>query len=171
MKSMRWGRWLLVPVAAAGIWYVALLSGLVAVGVLDALCPADEMVSGLCTAPWHATAVDVLIVAYAAVTAFGIVVVCGFLAPAHKLTVALIAFVRRPVRSLCRQRGHDVAAVHRSGRGRLGRARPRRVAMEQPCDATLTHAVGFRHRPVSEARRSNVPAQARASEWRRRLHP
>jgi hypothetical protein len=93
MKSMRWGRWLLVPVAAAGIWYVALLSGLVAVGVLDALCPADEMVSGLCTAPWHATAVDVLIVAYAAVTAFGIVVVCGFLAPAHKLTVALIAFV------------------------------------------------------------------------------
>jgi hypothetical protein len=154
MKSMRWGRWLLVPVAAAGIWYVALLSGLVAVGVLDALCPADEMVSGLCTAPWHATAVDVLIVAYAAVTAFGIVVVCGFLAPAHKLTVALIAFV-------C---GALFAAF-------AGRARPRRVAMEQPCDATLTHAVGFRHRPVSEARRSNVPAQARASEWRRRLHP
>ena len=91
--SGRVGRWLLVPVAAAGIWYVALLSGLVAVGVLDALCPAEQMISGFCTAPWHATAIDVLVGAYAAATAFGIVVVCGFLAPANKFTVALIAFI------------------------------------------------------------------------------
>lgn len=91
--SVRLARWVLVPVAAAGIWYAALLSGLVAVGVLDAFCPAAEMISGLCTAPWHATAVDVLVVAYAAATAFGIVVVCGFLAPAKKFTVALIAFM------------------------------------------------------------------------------
>ena len=93
MKSVRWGRWLLVPVAACGIWSVALRSGLAAVGVLDALCPAEEMISGFCTAPWHATSVDVLIVASAAATAFGIVVVCGFLAPANKFTVALIAFL------------------------------------------------------------------------------
>jgi hypothetical protein len=93
MKPVRWGRWLLVPVAAAGIWSVALLSGFAAVGVLDALCPAEQMISGFCTAPWHATSVDVLIVAYVAATAFGIVVVCGFLAPANKFTVALIAFL------------------------------------------------------------------------------
>src|SRR5262245_59079514 len=92
MTPVRLARWLLVPVAAAGIWAVALLSGLAAVGVLDALCPAEEMISGFCVAPWHATAVDVLIAAHAAATAFGIVVGCGFLAPAHKFTVALIAF-------------------------------------------------------------------------------
>ena len=92
MKVVRLGRWLLVPVAAFGIWSVALLSGIAAVGVLDALCPAEQMISGFCTAPWHATAVEGLIVAYAATTAFGIVVVCGFLAPANKFTVALIAF-------------------------------------------------------------------------------
>ena len=93
MKPVQLGRWLIVPLAAAGIWYAALLSGLVAVGVLDALCPAEQMISGLCTAPWHAPAVDALVAAYAAATAFGIVVVCGFLAPAHKFTVALSAFV------------------------------------------------------------------------------
>jgi hypothetical protein len=93
MKPVRLGRWLLVPVAAVGIWSVALLSGFLAVGVLDALCPAEQMISGFCIAPWHAPAVDALIVTYAAATAFGIVVMCGLLAPAHKFTVALIAFL------------------------------------------------------------------------------
>lgn len=93
MKPVRLGRWLLVPVAAAGIWAVALVSGLAAVAVLDALCPADAMISGFCTAPWYGISVDVLILADAAATAFGIVVVCGFVAPANKFTVALIAFL------------------------------------------------------------------------------
>ena len=97
MKAARLGRWLLVPLAAAGIWAVALLSGLAAVGVLDALCPADAMISGFCAAPWYAPSVDALILADAAATAFAIVVVCGFVAPANKFTVALSAFLRGAV--------------------------------------------------------------------------
>jgi hypothetical protein len=85
-------RWLLVPVAAAGIWYAALLSGLAAVSVLDMFCPAEQMISGMCAAPWHATAVELLVVIFAAAAAFAIVVVCALVAPAHRLSVAVIAF-------------------------------------------------------------------------------
>lgn len=86
-------RWLLVPVTAAAVWYGALIAGLYGVEVLDAFCPPEQIESGMCNASWHAPAVDVLIIAMAALAAFGVVVAPAAIAPGHRFIVALSMFV------------------------------------------------------------------------------
>jgi hypothetical protein len=85
-------RWALVPLSAVAVWYLTFIFGLAAVGVLDTLCPADLMVSGLCTAWWHAPAVETLILACTVIVAVGLVILPGLIAPAWKFPVALIAY-------------------------------------------------------------------------------
>ena len=49
---MRWVRWLLVIPGAWLAWSVALVSGLAVHSALEALCPAEQVISGMCTATW-----------------------------------------------------------------------------------------------------------------------
>jgi hypothetical protein len=85
-------RWLLVPVAALAAWYGALVLGLVGIGVLDALCPPEQFVSGLCTAPWYGPAFDGLALLCSAVAAAGIVLLPALAAPARRIAVAGCAY-------------------------------------------------------------------------------
>jgi hypothetical protein len=86
-------RWLAVPLSVVAVWWALLLLGIFSVGVLDALCPADLMISGMCTAPWHPPAFDALVVVYAALVSAGVVLVPAWLAPAHRFAVALSAYL------------------------------------------------------------------------------
>jgi len=85
-------RWLAVPLSAIAVWYGLLLLGIASVGALDSLCPAELMISGVCTAPWYAWAVDALVLVYTALVSAGVVLVPGFLAPSHRFYVALCAY-------------------------------------------------------------------------------
>lgn len=85
-------RWLLVPVTAFAVWYGALITGIAAVTALDALCSPEQMVSGACTASWHAISVDILTFVLAAVAALGIVLAPASVAPSHQFAVAVTAF-------------------------------------------------------------------------------
>lgn len=85
-------RWLLVPVTALAVRYVALITGIAAITALDALCPPEQMVPGACTAGWHAVSVDVLTLVLAALAALGIVLAPASVAPSHGFAVAATAF-------------------------------------------------------------------------------
>jgi hypothetical protein len=86
-------RWLLVPVVPFAVWYAALALGLVGVGLLDGVCPAEQVVSDHhCIAPWYSTSVEVLIIAMVTLAAFGIVVGPALVAPSHPATVAIAMF-------------------------------------------------------------------------------
>jgi hypothetical protein len=89
---MRIVRWLLVPPAAFAAWVGALLLGLAGINALDALCPPDLMISGVCTAAWHPPAMRVLEAVCAAVAAAGVVVAPALIAPAYRVAVATICF-------------------------------------------------------------------------------
>lgn len=66
-------RWVLVPVTAFAVWFGTLLVGIGGSSLLDALCPPDLMISGICTAPWHGPAMTALETMCAAVAAVGFV--------------------------------------------------------------------------------------------------
>jgi len=86
-------RWILVPVTAFSVWAALLLTGLMGVDVLDSLCPPDLMISGLCTAWWHRPAMTGLEMICAGLAAAGFVALPARVAPAHRVTVALLCFV------------------------------------------------------------------------------
>ncbi len=90
---MRTIRWLVVPLSAVAVWTAALLLGLAGITVLDSLCPPDLMVSGLCTASWHAPAVKGLEMICAAFAAAGVVAVPTVIAPHHRVQVAAVCLV------------------------------------------------------------------------------
>jgi hypothetical protein len=85
-------RWVAVPISGIAVWYVLLLLGIASVGVLDSLCPAELMISGMCTAPWHAQAFDALVLVYTGLVSAGVILVPAFLAPSHRFYVALAAY-------------------------------------------------------------------------------
>jgi hypothetical protein len=45
-------RWILTPVASISAWYLALFSGIMLLTIAESYCPADEVISGTCVAPW-----------------------------------------------------------------------------------------------------------------------
>jgi hypothetical protein len=89
---MKFLRWAMVAPASVLAWYVALVVGFMAASTLDYFCPADQMESGLCMAWWHVYAMDTLVVAFAAIAAFLVVLCATLVAPSHKLQVAWAAF-------------------------------------------------------------------------------
>jgi hypothetical protein len=86
-------RWALVPVTAFGVWVGTLLIGIGGSSLLDSLCPPDLMISGICTAPWHAPAMTALEMACAAIAAVGFIALPAMVAPAHHIPVAVGCFV------------------------------------------------------------------------------
>jgi hypothetical protein len=85
-------RWVLVPLSGVAVWYAVLLVGIAGFGLLDRFCPPELIVSGACTAGWHAPAVEALVLLCTAVVSAGIVVVPALVAPAGRFQVAVLAY-------------------------------------------------------------------------------
>ena len=61
--------------------------------ILDALCPPDQIESGMCIAPWYDSAFDAAVCFCAALAAFLIVTLASITAPSHKRVVASVVYV------------------------------------------------------------------------------
>lgn len=81
-------RWLAIVPAALGVWWLTLLLGLGLADVAILLCPPEELISGMCAAPWYRYVEGGLIMGCAGLAAVLIVVVSAVLAPSHRLCVA-----------------------------------------------------------------------------------
>jgi hypothetical protein len=90
MKILRW--LLVLPVAVIG-WYLGLIVALLLHATGEHLCPAEEIVSGYCTAPWMAYVDDFALVLGSLLCGALVVVFPTLVAPLHRGTVAVIAFV------------------------------------------------------------------------------
>ena len=91
--QMRIVRWVLMVPAAVVAWFVALFLGVALLGGLTRLCPANQMVSGMCTAPWYDGASEMAIAFGAAMAAAFSLIACTAIAPTHKRVSAIITFV------------------------------------------------------------------------------
>jgi hypothetical protein len=86
-------RWILIPPAAVAAWYLAFVIGIALEVGLNALCPADQVVSGWCIAPWYRGASNALLWFGAGLAALLVLFACTLLAPTHKRHVAIVTFV------------------------------------------------------------------------------
>jgi hypothetical protein len=85
-------RWLAIPPAMIGCWYLALIAGMLAYGFAEWFCPREEMISGFCMADWFAAADQAARCFGAAVAAAMMVAVATLLAPSQKRRVAIGVF-------------------------------------------------------------------------------
>ena len=92
-QPMRLLRWLLIIPAAVVAWYAAIILALVMHAGLDILCPAEQMISSLCVAPWYEAASNAVVCVGAGLAALLIMLACTSLAPAYKKQVAVATFV------------------------------------------------------------------------------
>jgi lysylphosphatidylglycerol synthetase-like protein (DUF2156 family) len=89
-----------VPAAAAGAWAVAIAVGVVLHDLIERMCPPEDFVSGLCTAPWFPFAERVVFCVSAALAAGLIVVACTFAAPRRRTVVAVVVLIIGTVAAL-----------------------------------------------------------------------
>src|SRR5262245_52219805 len=89
---MRIVRWILLPIVCIAAWIVALFTGIVAHAVAEFFCPADQMISRMCVAPWFETLDDGPMRLFSAFAAALIIMSCYFTAPAARVYVTWIVF-------------------------------------------------------------------------------
>ena len=94
---LRWLRWLLVLPVAWLSWIVAAMVALTLYTIAETLCPREQMISGLCTAPWFDHAERAILSFGAGLAAALITVSCTLLAPSHRRVVVVVTpvIVRR----------------------------------------------------------------------------
>jgi hypothetical protein len=85
-------RWVLLIPAAVAAWFVGLFLGIALLGVLARMCPENQMVSRMCTAPWYDGASTAAIAFGAAMAAVFIMIACTAIAPTHKRVAAVCTF-------------------------------------------------------------------------------
>jgi hypothetical protein len=90
MKILRW--LLVVPVAVIG-WYLGLIVAILLHMTGEHLCPAEEIVSGFCTAPWMAYVDDFAMALGSLLCGAMVVLFPTLVAPSHRGMVAVVAFV------------------------------------------------------------------------------
>ena len=89
---MRVLRWILLPIVCIAAWIAALFTGIVAHSIAESSCPADQMVSGMCVAPWFEALDAWLVRFFSAFAAALIIASCYFTAPAARVVVAWVVF-------------------------------------------------------------------------------
>jgi hypothetical protein len=89
MKILRW--LLVIPVAVIG-WYIGLIVAILVHATGEHLCPAEEIVSGFCTAPWMAYVDDFALALGSILCGILVVLFPALLAPSHRGTVAAVAY-------------------------------------------------------------------------------
>src|ERR1041385_4338943 len=85
-------RWALLPVACLVGYIAACIVGDVALGVAELFCPADQMVSGSCIAPWFERLEDCVSYFCAGLAAAFVVIAAFAMAPVKRAWVAWCAF-------------------------------------------------------------------------------
>jgi hypothetical protein len=83
-------RWLAIPAAIVAAWALAILLGIGLFEVAIRFCPSDDMVSGMCVAPWYRYVEGGIVVGCAGVAAALILAVSVLLAPSHRVAVAAV---------------------------------------------------------------------------------
>ena len=73
-------------------WYFAFLLGIGMIKAIGSLCPAEEMVSGVCIAWWATYAERGAYIFCAGLAAFLVVVSAAIIAPSHRVIVARVSF-------------------------------------------------------------------------------
>jgi hypothetical protein len=91
-KMFKTLRWLLIPVACIAAWYVALVVGIVLLGVAESFCPSDQTVSGSCIAPWFPAVETGIFCFSTALSAVLVVTAAFFVAPAARVLVVWLTF-------------------------------------------------------------------------------
>lgn len=86
-------RWLLVVPMAALAWVTAFAMSLAVHSVIDMYCPERYLISGACSWEWAMFAQDVLVVAGSSLSAIMFIMTATLTAPAHKLRVAIWAYI------------------------------------------------------------------------------
>src|SRR4249920_3848879 len=86
-------RWILVPFAAWLAWGVAVFVGFELEALASYLCPKDQMVSDMCTAPWYGVALTSIFCIGAAMAAGLVVLLCTLIAPGSREQVARFVYV------------------------------------------------------------------------------
>jgi hypothetical protein len=89
---MRVVRWILLPIVCIAAWIAALFAGIVADSVAEFFCTADQMVSGMCVAPWSEILAAWLVRFFCAFAAALIVASYYFTAPTARTLVAWVVF-------------------------------------------------------------------------------
>lgn len=84
-------RWFAVLPAALAGWFLALALGLAAHSLGFAFCPADEIVSGACVAPWFGTFESTLQIVFAGLAGALVVFLAAAAAPRNRSIVAWCA--------------------------------------------------------------------------------
>ena len=85
-------RWTLIVPTAWAAWCLVLAIGFGLSNLADALCPADQVVSGMCTAAWHERFMKANFCSCAALAAALILISCTLMAPHHRRVVSIIVF-------------------------------------------------------------------------------
>jgi hypothetical protein len=85
-------RWLLViPLTITG-WFVGLFTGLLILQIGEWTCPQEQIVSGMCTAPWIHFVFSTAVVFGSFIAAAFMVAVPSLIAPSHKYQIARLCF-------------------------------------------------------------------------------
>ncbi len=85
-------RWVLTPIASIAAWYVALFVGIIMLGIAESFCAADEMISGMCVAPWFRAVESGIFCSSTAMSAVFVVTAAFSVAPAAKARIAWLAY-------------------------------------------------------------------------------
>jgi hypothetical protein len=89
---MRVLRWIFLPIVCIAAWIAALFAGTIAHSIAESFCPAEQMISGMCVAPWFETLHTWLIRFFSAFAAALVISSAYFIAPAARPPVAWIVF-------------------------------------------------------------------------------
>jgi hypothetical protein len=89
----QWQRWVLIVPLVGAAWYGSIACGLLLVNWLTHLCPAAELISGMCTAHWYRPSVAAVACFVSALAAVLIVLSCGWMAPYRKRVVVITTLV------------------------------------------------------------------------------
>jgi hypothetical protein len=110
---LRWLRWLLVLPVAWLSWIVAAMVALTLYTIAETLCPREQMISGLCTAPWFDHAERAILSLGAGLAAALITVSCTLLAPSHRRVVVVVTLLAGSAIALSMglKSGHYLALV------------------------------------------------------------
>jgi hypothetical protein len=83
-------RWLAIVPAVFAVWWLTLLLGFGLLEVAIRFCPAEELISGMCMAPWYRYVERGIIAACAGIAAASIIGISVMLAPSHRVPVASV---------------------------------------------------------------------------------
>ena len=85
-------RWICVIPASYLGYYIALVSGMAALALVESFCPGEAVVSGMCTAEYMRQTERILFVLFPGIAAVLFVLLPTLVAPSMKVAVALAFF-------------------------------------------------------------------------------